>query len=443
MHEPFDLAAETAVLGSVFLEPVLYHKISTIISTDDFYDPRNREIWSAMGECIRSGQLDLVTLNAKLSERNTIDNIGMEYIVAAVNTTPSYDGAEEYANIVSDYGRRRRLMKDYADAYHQLSDLSVSVSDVNAFINQAINVPDSNTSCTMNFRQAFDKFSRDYKEREKRGTELPGISMGYRNLDHALGGLEKSKLYVVAGRPGMGKTAFAICVALNIAEKGKTVLFFSMEMNIEQIMKRMSSIWSNIPGNSIKYAKLSDEEKKQLSEMRNAFPEDNILINDKPAQTLASITSVCMAENARLNAIGKKIDCIIIDHVHILSSPKKSADRRIQIGEASRDSKILAGTMKCPVVLLAQLSRAGRDRQDKRPLLTDLKESGDLEQDADAVLFLHREGYYSPDTADQTEAEVIIAKNRDGYVGKIDFYWDTDCTKFIEYSGGKKGESEC
>lgn len=436
---PQEPAAERAVLGAVYLDANLYYSLSKQISADDFYDRRNRELWRAIGVCAERGRFDLVTLEAVLKERKSLEAVGgMGYFVEVVNETPTSYGAHEYAAIVEDRGRRRRLMQGYAQAYQQLSDVSQDISGINAFVQQSIIVPEADSSKTYDFQAAFDVFSQAYKAQEHRGAEMPGISTGYPKLDKLLGGLEDGKMYVIGGRPAMGKTALALNMAYEMARRGETVAYFSLEMKVNEVIKRLISIGTGIPGQKIKTAKLTETDKEKVKAVRGAVSKTGLIINDRSSQTMQGIMSECIGINAGLDQEGKRIRCIMIDHMQLLSSQLKSADRRVQIGEASRACKILADALNCPVVILSQLSRALRDRKDNRPILTDLRESGDIEQDADAVIFLHREGYYTPETADQDAAEVIVAKNRDGQTAKIDYDWDAECTQFREIISGRK-----
>ena len=430
---PCDPAAERALFGSVFLDNKLYYSLSKEISADDFYDRRNRELWVVAGICIERGTFDLVTVQALLQERKTLDMVGgIEYAVRAINETPTSYGAHEYAAIVADRGKRRRLLMGYETARQSLMDVSSDISQINAYVQQAILAPERENTKTYGYLEAFDLFAKHYKKQEERGAEMPGIPTGYKKLDVALGGLEDAKMYVIGGRPAMGKTALALNMVYHMAKNGNPVVYFSLEMQVVEVMKRLISIATGISGQRIKSAKLDNGEKKRLKEFRKEIDSDNLIINDKSYQTIQSIQAECIGINTDLQAKGKRIRCIVIDHMQLLSSQMKSADRRVQVGEISRACKILADTMHCPVVILSQLSRALKNREDNRPILTDLRESGDIEQDADGVLFIHREGYYDPEHISQSMAEIIIAKNRDGRVGRIDFEWIPECTRFIE-----------
>lgn len=440
---PSNPEAEVAVLGSIYLDSELYPEISDILSRDDFYDVRNRELWTILGECIRKGQCDLVTIKAAMQEKGVYDKIGgIERVVEVANLTPLGGSAVKWARIVEDCGKRRRMMKEYAAAYERLSDMSNSVEDVNRFVQGAVLVPNAARKNTYGFNEAYERFAASYNERKKNGLRLPGISTGYEVLDYSIGGLEKGKMYVIGGRPAMGKSAFMLNMAFKMARNEKTIAIFSLEMSAEQIVQRISALGAGIDSQWIRQAKLSEKDITFIRKTRDTI-NDNIIINDSTAQTINGIMTECMNINTRLNSAGKRIDCVFIDHMQLMQADGRYTDRRTQIGEISRGCKILAGQLECPVVIASQLSRELRNRGSKRPQLTDLRESGDIEQDADVVLLLHREGYYHQGEDDwngnPNKAEAIVAKNREGSIGPVFYNWIPEQTKFTEYGWDKQG----
>ena len=439
---PRSIEAEVGILGSVYLEPSLYGELSRVVSKDDFFDAGNREIWSVMGECVRRGQLDLITIKAVMEERGSLESTGgMAHFVEIVNETPTSDGAFRYAEIVADCGKRRRMMRGYADAYKKLTDMSENVETVSSYVQGIILTPNADRSHRYSFGEAYEDFFADYCDREKRGCRIPGISTGYEVLDYCIGGLEKGKMYVIGGRPAMGKTAFALNMAFKMARNGKNIAIFSLEMGAKQVVKRIVSLAAGIDGQWIQEARLDDKDKLMANRVREAVG-DRMIINDRSSQTINSITAECMTINAELKSRGKRIDCVMIDHMQLMQSELKNFDRRTQIGEISRGCKLLASNIDCPVVIASQLSRELRNRGSKKPVLTDLRESGDIEQDADVVMLLHRESYYHQGEDDwlgnPRSAELILAKNRDGFVGTVGYKWEAEKTKFTEEGWDKQ-----
>lgn len=428
---PIDEGAERGVLGSLFLEPELYSELSRVVSTDDFSSDKNREIWVSMVECILEGHLDLVVLDAKLKSRKTLDKIGgIKAVIDIVNNTPTSEAAMKYASIVAEYGERRRKLKGLNLAASQIADLGTDISSTDEFIQNVILAP-TGKGRTVDFGGAFEEFKKDYDERKARGNTLPGILTGYPDLDIMLGGFEKAKMYVVGGRPSMGKTAYALNIAARMAKSEHLVMYFSLEMGQAELVKRVLGIGTGIPIKKMKTCKLTGEEETKISEYKEKLNK-YFLINDTSYQTMAGIMTEVIGKNAELSTSGRHVECVIIDHLQLISaSASKYTDRRNQIGEASRMCKIMSKELKIPVIVLSQLSRALKDRTSYTPRLTDLRESGDIEQDADVVILLHRDGYYDPE-ADQKEAKAYVAKNRDGNTGVVKYSWYKDRNIFAE-----------
>ena len=428
---PYDLEAEKAVIGGVFQDESHFKSVSRIIADDDFYGELNRELWRSMRDCIAEGQLDVVTLAKKIGERGKIDRqLGIETLVECCNFVPSSDGTEVYARQMEECGRRRRLLVGLSEACSALEQDSVNVADVTGYVQQALIIPNVQRKTVFTFGEAFEVFEDKYRELKARGVDIPGHSTGFCMLDYFIGGLEDEKMYVIGARPGMGKTAFALMVACSLAMAKKNTIYFSLEMGAVELVERIISMMCRVNGEFIKSCTLDEKDIAESKKLRQKI-ERYLVIDDSARQTMQSITLECVALKAELEAKGQKLDCVFIDHMQLLNSNLNKFDRRTQIGEASRMCKALSKDLKCPVVVLSQLSRENKNRTSKEPLLTDLRESGDIEQDADVVLFLHRDGYYDKE-ADQKRAKVIIAKNRSGKTGSILFGWDGPQTRYEE-----------
>lgn len=441
---PCDLEAEMSVLGAIYLDPECYHQISHGLKKEDFYLEKHRELYEAMSVCIMNGQLDLVTLKDKLEQRGTLDMVGgIKYVVELADAVPVITAVKQYARIVVDCGRRRRMIAGYQAAADKLMDRGVSVSEISDYVQGEVLVERGQNKRVKNFSDSAGLFLEELEHRQKLGDKLPGISTGFENLDTLLGGLEPGKLYIIGGRPGMGKSAFALNLATNLARDCNTVMYFSLEMRNYEMMKRIISSETKIRSRRLKNACIRDEEYKQIGKTVGKFYPDAMIIDDSGYQTMQSITSTCLSTNVQLHRQKNGIKCVIIDHLHLLSSgSSRNFDRRLQIGEMSRNAKLLADKLECPVVLLSQLSRASGMRKSNRPMLSDLRESGDIEQDADVVMFVHREEYYQQTEQNKGKAELIIAKNRDGECGILEYGWNSDITKFVDWEEYKWANDE-
>ena len=433
---PRDSAAEGAVIGSIILRPEYFGEISKIVSTDDFYSRANREIWNAIRQCVADGQLDLVTLNAQLNKQHAEEHgATIAMVVDMCNTVVYVDisAVKRYAEIVADCGDRRRKMSGLSTAMSQLSDLSKDISAADEFVQNVVLAP-SGKSHTKTFGEAFDEYHTDYERRKSLGGALPGILSGFSDLDLMLGGFEGGRMYVLGGRPSMGKTAFALNLAVGMALMQKNVLYFSLEMGTVELTQRINGIISGVVIRKMQTCRLDDAESEKIAAAKTKLA-DRLMINEDSYQTPESILTECVSQNITLAAKGEKLDAVIIDHLQLLSSSGRFKERRSQIGEASRMCKISAKQLGCPFIVLSQLSRAMRDRKDQTPRLTDLRESGDIEQDADTVMLIHRDEVEDKNSIEtKGSAKIIIAKNRSGETGTLKYDWFPKKNKFAEYT---------
>ena len=376
-------------------------------------------------------KLDLVILKAELEKRGQLEKIGgLEYIVEIANFVPSSESISYYANIVKEHSLRRNMINGYSKAIKGLYDETVPVKNITDYVQETVLSGKEKADNVKTFSEAYYEWLEELDRRQKSGNKYPGILTGYRMFDVVTGGLEDGKLYVLGGRPGMGKSALAINMAVNMAKNKKTILFVSLEMSSNEILKRIISYISGVKSGKLKTASVSDEELTRIVRVAETLTSDYFLIIDEAYQTVNSILSTAIRVNNQLRENGKKIDCIIIDHLHLMSSGTGTRDRRLEIGEITRKSKMLAGRLKCPVMLLSQLSRAEKGQNVRRPQLTDLRESGDIEQDADVVAFVHREEYYKSTVDNRGKADLIFAKVRDGQTTTTELRWDGSTTTF-------------
>ena len=435
---PYDREAEMSVLGAIYYDPECYFDVCKMITASDFYFNANQELFVALGSCIET--MNLVSIKTELERRGTLNVVGgIEYMVEVANLFPHGSSAKTFAKIVKECSTRRRLIACTEKANDRLFRWTEDVGDIVDFLQEGITSEAETDSTVKDIGESMFQFIDELDRRRELKEKLPGISTGFEEMDEVTGGLEPGKLYVLGGRPSMGKTALALSMASKIAFNGHTVMYFSLEMKNYEISKRIASNVSRFPASKIKMADLKEKEVVDIADAVGRFDPSTMYIDDNGYQTMQSILSSCIRQNARLSRIGKKIECIMIDHMHLLSFTNKRADRRLQIGEASRAAKLLADRMNCPVIMLSQLSRAASGRNNPKPLLSDLRESGDIEQDADVVMFVHREEYYKPTKENQGVAEIIFAKNRDGECGIVKMGWNRRYTSFESWDEYTRG----
>ncbi len=435
---PVDIDAEQAVCGALIIAPARLDAIPHL-SPDDFYDKRNRFVFSLIPEFMQNAEGGYITLK-NLAEKRGVENVAeyTKYIMDLMDLVPATDegSVKFYADIVKDKSERRTRIAQLEKALNDVYDTSVELNKTEDFICDAIFRGDKAAGNLVNFGEAFKDFSQRLKMQKELGDAIPGIPSGFSKVDTLTGGFEPGRLYVIGGRPAMGKTALALNIITKVVSAGKTAAFFSLEMGNYEVVKRIMSGLCGINSYILKRANVSDDQTAEMDEHAERI-KDNLIINDNSAQTAAGIMSECIRFNTRNRKNNKKIDVVVIDYLQLLSNDNKRLDRRIAIGESSRQCKIMAKQLNCPVILLSQLSRANESRIDKMPMLSDLRESGDIEQDADVVMLIHRPEYYERDKskADPGLAQLNIAKNRDGEIGIVELRWDKSTTRFDNIGG--------
>ena len=440
---PSNIEAEKSVLGAIFLSPnKTFTTVKKYISASDFYLPANAELFAAFEKCIVDGiaprgdnPLELAAIKDILEKRG-IFNKGdwLKYIMELVDSVSYLGSEEENAKLIRDRSQRRKIINVCNEVIGICNDIAQDPAVATDKMLSGVTETRPTAEAT-DFGTALVDYAELLKKRQGEGAKLPGISTGFPHLDAFLGGLEPAKLYIIGGRPAMGKTAFAFNVMTSIAQNGGTVMLFSLEMNRNEVMKRIVSSVAEIDNYKLKMARFTETEFSRIANIFHKINENGIYICDDNYQTADSIYSKCLEVNAELSQKRRRINAIVIDYLQLISAADKKTDRRNVVGDISRACKIMAKKLNCPVILVSQLSRASEARPNKRPQLSDLRESGDIEQDADAVMFLYRDEYYNANEHNKGKAELIVAKNRDGEVGKINLRW---VPEFVSFKGATK-----
>ena len=419
---PQSLEAEQAVLGSVLIDSRCLTDVIGILQAEDFSLQQNREIYETIYTMFNFSQsIDPVTVLDKMKELGYYRDDSRNYILQLMEITPTAANAVRYANIVRDKSMLRGLADAATDISQTVYDQRGTPAEILENAEKKIYAlrkgerGDSLEHIGTTLHKVFDRLT----ELSQSDSTIPGLSTGMRDLDVKINGLNNSDLVLLAARPAMGKTAFALNLCLNVAKKyKKTVAMFSLEMSREQLAMRLLSIESFVDGQKMATGKLTEEEWSKLCLASSALSQTDIRVDDNPAITVAEMNAKCR----RVENLG----LVIIDYLQLMngSGYGKGGDSRVNVvSEISRSLKIMAKELNVPVVCLSQLSRGPESRTDKRPMLSDLRESGAIEQDADEVLFLYRDEYYNENSEDKGIAECIVSKNRHGEVGTVKLQW--------------------
>ena len=419
---PQSLEAEQAVLGSILIDSRCLADIVGILSPEDFYLKQNREIFETIYTMFNFSQtIDPVTVLNKMKELGVYQDNSRDYVLQLMEITPTAANAARYASIVREKAMLRGLARAATDisetVYSEVGTAAEMLESAEKKI-YALRKGERNDSLEhigTVLHKVFDRLT----ELSQSDSLIPGLSTGLRDLDSKINGLNKSDLLLVAARPAMGKSAFALNIAVNVAKKyKKTVAVFNLEMSREQLALRLLASESFIDMQKLVTGKLNEDEWGKLCMASAALSQTDIRIDDNPSVTVADINAKCR----RLDNLG----LVVIDYLQLMqgSGYGKNSDNRVTVvGEISRSLKIMAKELNIPVICLSQLSRAVESRTDKRPILSDLRESGAIEQDADSVMFLYRDEYYHADTEDKGLSECIVAKNRHGETGTVKLQW--------------------
>ena len=419
---PQSLEAEQSVLGSILIDSQCITDVIGILRPEDFYLQQNREIYEAIYTMFNFSQtIDPVTVLDKMREMGVYHDNSRDYILQLMQITPTAANVSRYANIVRDKAMLRGLAQAASDisetVYTQVGTPSemLESAEKKIYALRKGERGDSLEHIGTVLHKVFDRLT----ELSQSDSMIPGMSTGLTDLDTKINGLNNSDLVLVAARPAMGKSAFALNLAMNVAKKyKKTVAVFNLEMSREQLALRLLASEGFLDMQKLSTGKLSEEEWGKLCMASSALSQTDIRIDDNPMVTVADINAKCR----RLDNLG----LVVIDYLQLMtgSGYGKNSDNRVAlIGEISRSLKIMAKELNVPVICLSQLSRAVEGRTDKRPILSDLRESGAIEQDADCVMFLYRDDYYNENSEDKGLAECIVGKNRHGETGTVKLQW--------------------
>lgn len=432
---PQDIVAEKSLLGAVLLSDGVFPEVITVVRAKDFYEEKHQVIFDAMMNLYDQHRpIDLLTLTAELKSLKKLKEIGgAPYLTELTNFVPTASHAKAYADIIEKASVRRRLIQAGTEITNKAFEDSENVDElIGAAEKQLFEVSDKvvksdYTPMEELLANAFDRI----EELHKNKGALRGLKTGFRDLDKKTAGFQKGDLIIIGARPAMGKTTFAQNLAYNIASmNNKGVLFFSMEMAANEIVDRMISDVSGVDNWKMRTGNLSDEEFSKIGDALGEMDEIPIYIDDT-----SSMTIVELRNKARRAMHDHDIGIVIVDYLQLISGSDRYAGNRVQeVTEISRGLKILARELEIPVVALAQLSRQVTGRDDPRPVLSDLRESGSIEQDADLVMFLHRPDYYrqNDDNYEETHiTELLVAKHRHGAVGKIELYFHPELLRFM------------
>ena len=429
---PHDVEAEQAVLGSMLTDKDAVISAIEVLKEDDFYRTDNKSIYEAIINLYnRAEPIDIITVKAELESLGKFEQVGgLEYLASLPDKVPTTANAMTYINIVEDKPTLRNLIKTANEIIELGYDPTEDVSDIMEGAEKKIfNIMQNNDKKSYSPIKDIlvDSFTQ-LEELYNRKQHITGVPSGFTELDYKTAGFHGSDLVLIAARPAMGKSAFALNIATNAAVRANVpVAIFSLEMSKEQMVNRILCSEAMVDSNKVRTGKLEEDDWTKLAGSIGPLSDAEIYIDDTPGISVMEIRAKC-----RKLKLEKNIGMVVIDYLQLVQgSNKRNGSREQEISEISRSLKILAKELNVPVIALSQLSRAVEQRPDHRPMLSDLRESGAIEQDADIVMFLYRDDYYNPDSEKKDIAEVIIAKHRGGSLGTVDLLWLGSYTKFV------------
>ncbi len=428
---PHSIEAEESVLGAVLMSGDAANIALERLHAEDFYSPAHQQIFEAVQQLFDANQpIDAITVSEVLRRDGTLERIGgVGFLTRLLDTVPAASNVEYYAGIVEEHALRRRLMRVGGEIGSLATRMTEPIADVVDKAEQAVfavserRVGDGLAPIDPLLGPAIEKA----EELQRTGSEVTGIPTGYRDLDRKLAGLHPTNLIVIAARPGMGKTALALNIAQNVALQGLSVAIFSLEMSREEVVSRMLCAQGRIDSQRLRTGRLSEADFTKLSNAASALYKKPIFVDDSPGLTVTEIRA-----KARRLRRRPGLDLVVVDYLQLMHG-SGGENRQQEIALISRSLKNLARELDVPVIALSQLNRAVEAREDKRPRLGDLRESGAVEQDSDVVMFIYRDEYYHPDRVESKGiAEVVVAKHRQGAVGKVEMTFLPEFTLFAD-----------
>ena len=428
---PHDIEAEQAIIGSMLTDKDAVIAAVEVLQEQDFYREDNKIIYSAILNLYnRAEPIDIITLKSELKSMGKFEAVGgLEYIVQLPDKVPTTSNVEQYIKIVEEKSMLRALIKTADElitlGYDPTQEVEQVIDTAEKKIFQVMQKKNQKGYSSIKdiLVDTFTQLEQLYNQKES----ITGVPTGFVDLDYRTSGLHNSDLILVAARPAMGKSAFALNIATNAAVRAKVpVAIFSLEMSKEQMTNRILCSEAMVDSAKVRTGKIDDDEWAKLAATSGELSEAGIYIDDTPGISIMEIRAKC-----RKMKLEKNIGLIVIDYLQLINGSGKASSREQEIAEISRSLKILAKEIDVPVIALSQLSRAPEARPDHRPMLQDLRESGSIEQDADMVLFIYRDDYYNPQGEQTNIAEIIIAKNRSGSTGPVELLWMPSYTKFV------------
>jgi replicative DNA helicase len=427
---PHSREAEEAVLGAVLINPEAYYDVASFLRADDFYIHRHRWVWETFTRLHeRRSPIDLLTVTEELDQLGQLEETGgPAYLTALISNVPTSLHAEAYGRIVESNAIRRRMLTAANEIAKLAYQQEASVDTVMDEAERAVfGVSERRTTRDLrSIQEVLSEYYDRIDQLSSRSDETYGVPTGFTDLDRLLGGLQPSDLLIVAGRPGTGKTAFMLSAAKNAAQKNKKhVAIFSLEMSNEQLVQRIISQETGIDSQRLRSGKLEGEEWAIFAHAVEVLSDTMIFLDDTPGLTPLQLRTKCRRLHAEFN-----LDLVLVDYLQLMSSGVRAENRVQEVSYISRNLKILARELNVPVLAAAQLSRAVEQRADKEPQLSDLRESGSLEQDADIVMFINRPELYDKDTLLKNVAQIKVAKHRNGPVGQVEMVFRSNIAKF-------------
>ena len=429
---PHNEEAERSVLGAVMLNKDVLSEVLEEVTADDFYNESHKEIFRAIWELYKDNTaVDMLTVCEELKKRKSLDMAGgRAYIATLTSEVPSTANAVEYAKIVAEKATLRQMIKTSEDITEKGYDAKMAAGEILDYAESGI------------FKIAQKRQKNDYAKIQdvlltnikiidaaaQNKDKIVGIPTGFKDIDEKTSGLQRSDLIIVAARPAMGKTAFALNIAQQSAVKaGSSVIIFSLEMSKEQLGQRLLAMQARVEMQKLKQGDLDRKDWDRITMALDELNNTKIVIDDTPGISIMEMRNKCRRLKAE-----QGLDLVVVDYLQLMSLQGKTDNRQQEISTISRNLKLLAREIECPVIVLSQLSRAPEQRQDHRPVLSDLRESGSIEQDADIVIFLYRDDYYNENTDKPGVCEVNIAKHRSGPTDKVELTWVSRYTKFSD-----------